>query len=109
MRPMNKRPTKADTRRELEQQVSDFIKEGGSITQVDQGASGLEDGAYHRNSFVFGQPKQDRTPVSDSLAAIDSRRRSKIEKQTHSFSKRPRKKIIYDDFGEPVREIWVTE
>ncbi len=109
MRRMNKRPTKSETRQELEKQVSEFIQKGGAITQVDQGESGLEDGAYHRNSFVFGQPKQDRTPASDSLAAIDSRRRSKVEKQTHTFSKRPRKKIIYDDFGEPVREIWVSE
>ena len=109
MCPMNKRPTKAQTRQELEEQVQAFIKNGGKVNEVDSGASGLEDGAYHRNSFVFGHPKQERTPVPEALNAIDSRRRSKVEKPTLVHSKRPKKKIIYDDFGEPVREIWVEE
>ncbi|QEQ96110.1 hypothetical protein [Neptunomonas concharum] len=106
---MNKRPTKAETRQELESKIQEFIKHGGAIQHVDSGASGLVEGAYHRNSFTFGHPKQERTPVPEALAAIDSRRRSKTESPTHAYSKRPRKKIIYDDFGEPVREIWVEE
>jgi hypothetical protein len=106
---MNKRPTKAERRKELEQSVQEFLKNGGVVKEVMSGATGLEDGAYHRNSFVFGYPKQDRTPVPETLAAIDSRRKAKLQKPTHTFSKRPKKKIIYDDFGEPVREIWVEE
>ncbi|WP_136679744.1 hypothetical protein [Neptunomonas sp. XY-337] len=106
---MNKRPSKAEIRRQLEQQMQRYIANGGEVEKIERGASGLVDGAYDRNSFVFGQPKQERTPVPEALAAIDSRRHFKTEKQTYSFSKRPRKKIIYDDFGEPVREIWVEE
>ncbi len=106
---MNKRPTKAERRKELEQSVQEFLNKGGVVNQVVSGASALEDGAYHRNSFVFGHPKQDRTPVPETLAAIDARRKAKTQKPSHSFSKRPKKKIIYDDFGEPVREIWVEE
>lgn len=106
---MNKRPTKSQTRKELELKTQEFLNNGGTVKEVDSGASGLEDGAYHRNSFVFGHPKQERTPVPEALNAIDARRRSKTEKPTLTHSKRPRKKIIYDDFGEPVREIWVEE
>jgi hypothetical protein len=106
---MNKRPTKAQTRHELELKVQEFINNGGTVEEVNSGATGLEDGAYHRNSFVFGHPKQERTPVPEALNAIDSRRRVKPEKTAYSPPKRPHKKIIYDDFGEVVREIWVEE
>lgn len=106
---MNKRPTKADTRQELEAQVAEFLHKGGTIEQIKSGASGLVDGAYHRNSFVHGLPKQARTPVPEVVAAIDARRHSKTSQTSHTFSKHPRKKTIYDDFGEPVREVWVQE
>lgn len=104
---MNKRPTKADTRHELEQKTQEFLSQGGTVKEVEAGASGLHEGTYHRNSFVFGQPKQERTSVTEAMAAIDSRRHAKTAKPSHTFSRKPRKKVIYDDFGEPVREVWV--
>jgi hypothetical protein len=106
---MNKRPTKAETREKLESKVQEFLDKGGAIVEVQQGASGLHNANYQAGSFVFGFPKQERTPVPEVMAAIDSRRHTKSAKVTYSFSKKPRKKIIYDDFGEPVREVWVTE
>lgn len=107
---MNKRPTKAEARQQLESKIEEFIQQGGEIKSVESGASGLEDGNYNRNSFVFGYPKEERTPTTKEMAAIDARRRAKtVSKPSHSFSRKPKKKIIYDDFGEPVREVWVEE
>ncbi|KEA61691.1 hypothetical protein ADIMK_4148 [Marinobacterium lacunae] len=103
---MNKRRSKAEIRRELEQQVLDYVRDGGEIKSVNPGVSGLEDGAVIRPSFNDGRPAQTRTPAMDVLAAIDARRKqSKPERKSHTKTK-PRKRVIYDDFGEPLREVW---
>ncbi|MBV1788756.1 hypothetical protein KQ940_11890 [Marinobacterium sp. D7] len=103
---MNKRQTKADIRRELEKQVQEYVQDGGEIKHVRPGASGLVDGAVLRAPFSDGRPVQSRTPAMDVLAAIDARRRQAKPERKGSGKPKPRKKIIYDDFGEPLREVW---
>ncbi len=103
-------PSKADVRDEIEQQIQDFLGRGGEVKKVRTGTSGLNDGEPHP-SMAFDRPKQDRTPVPEVVAAIDARRTSKTndKKTPTKIKKRPKKKIIYDDFGEPLREVWVDE
>ncbi|GGB85981.1 hypothetical protein GCM10011352_09820 [Marinobacterium zhoushanense] len=103
---MNKRQTKADIRRELEKQVQEYVQDGGEIKRVRPGASGLGDGAVLRPPFSDGRPVQPRTPAMDVLAAIDARRKQAKPERKSSYKTKPRKKIIYDDFGEPLREVW---
>lgn len=105
-RGMNKRPTKAEIRRELEQQVADFVRSGGKIEGVRSGLSGLRDGEVLQPPFNDGKPSQSRTPVMDVLASIDARRRQPKTSLKKSPSRKPRKKTIYDDFGEPIRVVW---
>lgn len=104
--PSQTRPSKTEIRQALAQQVSAFIDAGGQIEQLEQGDSGLVDGQYQRNSFVFGQPKQTRTPIPEVAAAVDTRRHCRREHSNLTFSQHPVKRIIYDDFGEPIREVW---
>jgi len=53
------------------------------------------------------EKKQERTPVSDVLRAIDERKEARKKPQKKApVKKSPRQKIIYDDFGEPLRVIW---
>lgn len=85
--------------------MADFMREGGEIQQVRPGESGLEDGAALRPPFAGGPASQPRTPALDVLAAIDARRKGKQPRKA-APRRQPRKKIIYDDFGEPLREIW---
>jgi len=103
---MNKRRSKAEIRRELEQLVQEFERRGGEIKQVRPGASALEDGAVLRPSFSDGRPAQPRTPAMDLLAAIDARRKQSKPDSKSRRSSKPRKRVIYDDFGEPLREVW---
>jgi hypothetical protein len=104
---MIKRPTKSDLRRELEQQMADYLKQGGQITSVEQGASGLANGAYNKHQFTISQPKQTRTAVPEVLVAIDSRRKKAPPPAQKTRSRTPRQQVIYDDFGEPLRVVWV--
>lgn len=107
---LKKHPTKAELRDQLNAEVEQFLQKGGEIQEVKMGETGLIDGRYsqQKNHFERSAP-QARTPVHGLLATIDSRRKSK-EKLRHSTKKSlPKKKIIYDDFGEPVRTVWVNE
>lgn len=98
-------PTKAELRAELERQIQDYLQTGGVVQDVPRGTSGHLD---NRNLFGnLGQnpPRQERTPVDDVVQALEARK--------HPISspkkKRPRKKLLTDDFGEPLRWIWVED
>ncbi len=103
-----KRPTKAEIRRELQQHTQAYLQQGGNVVEVSCGETGLVDGAYRNSGFTINGPRQERTPLNTVIAAIDSRRTQKKPPATPKVV-RSRKKVIYDDFGEPLRVIWVTE
>ena len=101
---MQKRPTKRDVRSQLEQEIADFLQQGGAVQEMPHGASGLVDGRYGQ-ALTFEGGKEQRTPVNEALKSIDQRKEQNRHKPTPA-PKKPRKKVIYDDFGEPVRVIW---
>ncbi len=109
--PMKRPQTKAQARIEIEKQIEDFLKEGGQVVEVNQGTSALHNGELVNNSLGFEQPKQQRTPVPGVVAAIEAKRQAKLAKNQPKKrrNQRPRKKVIYDDFGEPVRVIWIED
>jgi hypothetical protein len=99
--------SKADVRVEINRQVDDFIDTGGAVTSVERGLSGREDHQSASRS-LFDQPKATRTYIPEVTAAIDSRKAAKASKESSPKKTRQlRKKIIYDDFGEALREVWV--
>ncbi len=104
---MNKIPTKADLRDELQRQIDAFTCKGGTIQQVDKGVTGRESPQASLKTPLFNEPKISRTPLTEVIAAIDSRKLSKSNlKKTDKVTSK--EKIIYDDFGEPVRKIWTN-
>lgn len=101
---MQKRPTKAELRHQLTNEIQHFLHEGGQVQEVPRGATGLIDGRYG-NSLGFEKTKEQRTDLSSVINAIDQRK----DNQRKPLTKRPpkpKKKIIYDDFGEPIRVVW---
>ncbi|MGK0500636.1 MAG: hypothetical protein ACJAYG_002289 [Oceanicoccus sp.] len=106
-----KRPiSKANIRDEIDQQIADYIDNGGKVDEIQRGLSGRDDssGPMKPDGTTFQQPKQGRTYVPEVIAAMDARRNVKPEKPKAKKT-RPRKKMIYDDFGEPLRWEWVEE
>ncbi|UTW47297.1 hypothetical protein [Bacterioplanoides sp. SCSIO 12839] len=103
---MNKRPSKNDVRDQINQEVEDFLRKGGEVKELARGETGLINGKYNDRSLGFEKPKEERTPVEHVLKDIDQRRQESRKPVKKSTAKRPRKKIIYDDFGEPLRVIW---
>ncbi|SBS33491.1 hypothetical protein MAQ5080_02597 [Marinomonas aquimarina] len=98
--------TKAQTRKEIESQIESFIRQQGEIEQVEMGASGLQDGKYNTSHMGFIEPKKDRTPLNHVVAAIQQRKSDKKPPLPLAKPKQPKKKVIYDDFGDPIRYVW---
>ncbi|MFT2111570.1 hypothetical protein [Marinomonas sp. 2405UD68-3] len=105
---MTKLPTtKRETRAEINAQIEEFLKSKGEITQANMGESGLVDGKYNTSHVGFTGPKQTRTPLNYVVATLALRKQQKynnLPKTTTNNS--PKRKVIYDDFGDPIRWVW---
>jgi hypothetical protein len=108
---LKKPPSKQDLRRRLSQQTAKFLSSGGSIQELARGES-----AYERNEIpppapLFTDAKVARTPLTDVVAALDARRAPKRQQKKGSRRSTPRqrKQVVYDDFGEPLRVVWVED
>jgi len=101
-------PTKAELRARLEQEMQQFLRGGGEIERVPTGLSGREPGDPPPRSPVelFSQPKSARTPIPEVIAALEARRRPARKPRHHGRERKPRRKMLYDDFGEPLRLVW---
>ncbi|TXS93625.1 hypothetical protein FVW59_05545 [Parahaliea aestuarii] len=97
-------------RADLERATERFLHGGGKVTAVPRGVSGnesLTSGPQGRRLFV--EPRTTRTLVPEVVAAIEERRKSLLKRSPQPKRSRlpkPRRKIIYDDFGEPLRKVW---
>ena len=97
-------------RKQLREKTEAFLGSGGKIKKCQPGETGEPANQPRaRGVFVSPSPIKTRTYVNDLVTKIDQRKRKSPEKPANKASKRPKKKIIYDDFGEPLREVWVDE
>ncbi|MCB1688789.1 MAG: hypothetical protein KDI33_09900 [Halioglobus sp.] len=110
---MKKPLSKADIREELDEEIERFLKQGGSVDEIPRGISGKNPGdpPIFLNRRLFIEPKAPRTLVPEVVAAIEARRKEKYRRKPEPKSRLPRqrRKIIYDDFGEPLRRVWTEE
>lgn len=111
---MKKPVSKAEIRRELEREVESFLEHGGEVQNIPQGTSGKnpQDPPTYLNRRLFIEPRAERTHIPEVIAAIEARRKQKPQRSPARKRGRlpaPRRKIIYDDFGEPVRKVWVDD
>lgn len=89
----------------MEKEIQEYLGTGGKINQIKQGTSGRESNINLNNSIPFTPSEHPtRTLVNETVKAIDERKQKKKPAATEKH--RPKKRIIYDDFGEPIREIW---
>ncbi|TVZ37713.1 hypothetical protein P886_2057 [Alteromonadaceae bacterium 2753L.S.0a.02] len=98
--------TKAQIRSEIEEQIAQYLAGGGAVEEIPTGKSGNTTNAnLFANATAF-EPKKNRTLVTDVIKTVDERKKLK---PTAPLKKpgQPRKRLITDDFGEPVRWVWV--
>ena len=88
-----------------------FLEDGGQVENVPPGISGRDpDNNRYTTTSLFNEPRPSRTPVDNVIAAIEARRQALRQRSpTRRVRKRKdsgRQRVIYDDFGEPVRRVW---
>lgn len=105
---VNKPPTKAQLREQLRRDVRDFLDKGGNVEKVARGISGRDHNVPLPRVF-FDQARTERTPVTDLIGAIEARRKPQSRQKPLVKAVKPRLKTLYDDFGEPVRRVWVDD
>lgn len=111
---MKKPVSKAEVRAELEAETERFLEQGGRVKDIPRGVSGKEPGAQLvlPNRRLFIEPRAPRTEIPEVLAALDARRklaRGRTAQRKRSRLPQPRRKVILDDFGEPLRRVWIEE
>lgn len=101
---------KATVRQELEQATERYLREGGEVRRVPAGASAWEVGSRPPPGRpLFAEQSTERTPLGDVVARLEARREAMKAPRRRTAKprrQRARKRIIYDDFGEPVRRVW---
>jgi hypothetical protein len=109
---VKKPPSKQDIRKHLERQVAAFLSDGGQVQELKTGQSAYEGtGIPPTTPPVFEPRKASRTPLNDVIAALDARRAEKRSRKKIVRQRTPkrRRQVVYDDFGEPLRVVWIEE
>ncbi|NIB39239.1 hypothetical protein HBA55_06555 [Pseudomaricurvus alkylphenolicus] len=99
--------TKAQIRAEIDAQVNSYLAKGGRVDTREPGESGRSLNAPLPSAPLIERNAQSRTPVLAEIKAIEARRHPV---KTHKPKRRryeERKKLVTDDFGEPLR--WIND
>lgn len=99
---------KDQLREKLRRQTEDYIARGGHIDRVGPGVSGRGDALRPPPATHFSSgPRPSRTPVPEVIAAVELRRQAKtLKRKAGGRTNKPRRTLVYDDFGEPLRWEW---
>ena len=107
---MVERASKNKIRGDIQRKTEEFLSRGGEIKKHECGETGEPaDKPRAKSVFVSNQPRQTRTYINDVVSAIDNRKKKPAKTAPKPTVKRRRKKVIYDDFGEPLREVWTED
>lgn len=102
--------SKRDLRAELDQQMADYLQGGGEVKKVAPGVSGRDDAkAPLTPLFTPRTGSDERTPVNEVVAAVEARRQAPARKAKTPPKRPPRKRMVLDDFGQPLRWEWVED
>lgn len=96
--------TKAEIRRELEREIESYLSHGGEVKKIPTGISGNETNVNMFSQATQFEPKKERTPVTEIVKELEARKKAKTSIMKRSRG--PKKKLITDDFGEPLRWVW---
>jgi hypothetical protein len=109
---VKKPPSKNDLRERLQRQTAAFLSSGGRVEELKVGESAYDRGEIPRSPSLFeARQPTSRTPLTDVIAALDARREAKRTRTKVVRRRTPkrRRQVVYDDFGEPLRVVWVEE
>jgi len=98
--------SKHQQREELGEMIQQFLLSGGEVQAIARGTSGNESNTNLFKQTTQFEPKPNRTPLTEVVKTLEERKKSKPEASSSRTSRRPKKRLIVDDFGDPVRWVW---
>src|SRR5690625_5007697 len=102
--------TKRDLRAEHDRLMAEYLQAGGEVKEVAPGGSGRGGASGPLTPRVTRMARnQRRTPVDEVVAAVEARRQGQPAKTQPQPKRQPRKRIVLDDFGQPLRWEWVED
>lgn len=112
---MIKKPiTKTEQRDEIQRQTQKFLKHGQQVKEIPKGVSSRDEAAGPLPKTRWHMEKSDtqRTYLTEVVDSLEQRKQIKsttLASKRPPRQKKPKRQLIYDDFGEPLRWVWVDE
>ena len=108
---MKKPPSKTDLRAHLQRQTDAFLSSGGKVQELQTGESAYDRDQAPPPAPLFETRRSERTPLTDVVAELEARRTAKRARTrvVRGRTAKRRRQVVYDDFGEPLRVVWVEE
>ena len=106
---MKKPPTKNELRQRLERQTAAFLSKGGKVRELSVGESAYDRSEMPPPAPLFEARKTTRTPLTEVIAALDAGARKRPRTRSSAPNAEASAASHCDDFGEPLRVIWVEE
>lgn len=108
-----KQKSKSELREEIDADIRRFLDQGKNVTSIPRGISSRDEATSPLRPEKWHMEKSsgERTYLPEVIDALEQRKKAISAKPntTSQRKKTPRKKLIYDDFGEPLRWVWVDE
>ena len=109
---IKKPPNKQQLSSRIASETQRYLKKGQDIHVIPKGVSSRDDAKtpLKPETWQLQTTSQERTYIPEVVETLEKRRAiDKPVATQKSKTRKPRKRLIYDDFGEPLRWVWVDD
>lgn len=96
-------------RQDILRKTEEYLSRGGEIKKYRAGESAERADIPRKKAKFVGLGLSYQNDLSEVILAIDERKANLRNPPSVLPRSAPRKKVIYDDFGEPLREVWIEK
>jgi len=101
--------SKRNLREDILRKTEEYLSRGGKIKKYRAGESAERKDVPRRKAEFVGSDSLHQNDLTETVLTIDKRKENLRNLPSAPSTSIPRKKIIYDDFGEPLREVWIEK
>ena len=94
-------------RQDILRKTEEYLSRGGEIKKYRAGESAERADILRKKAEFVGLGLSYQNDLKEVILAIDMRKSNLRNPPSVLPRSTPRKKVIYDDFGEPLREVWI--
>ena len=94
-------------RQDILRKTEEYLSRGGEIKKYRAGESAERADIPRKKAAFVNLGLSYQNDLKEVILAIDMRKSNLRNPLSVLPRSTPRKKVIYDDFGEPLREVWI--